>query len=205
MASFTIKYRQKKYNEESERERVWWTWKKCQWHWPGIEIFRLVSFPFLPLLLTLLLHSHPSLLLTFPRLLYPPDSASSVICLGLSFPLSSIPLISLHLHFSASASGLCDSPHQPVSLRFILFFPSPNRSSHLHLSPTRFLNSLSRSFPRHSVSLLTIMRRRWWECLHQGQINIIPLHTKRTWRSQHTHWHVKERTWQFSFVYVFER
>lgn len=37
---------------------------------------------------------------------------------------------------------------------------------------------LSHSFFSQCLSLLIIVCRRCWDCLHEGQINIIPLHTR---------------------------
>lgn len=79
----------------------------------------------------------------------PPDSASPVVCLALSSSLSPIPLISFHLLFSPSASGLSFSSTEPSSccsfsssISKLLITDSPLSHSFSQL-PGSILSSLS--------------------------------------------------------------
>lgn len=103
--------------------------------------------------------------------------------------------------------------HRAISLLLILVFLFQNAYRSFTSLPLVFSTPsippfLSSPLPSSLFlclsALLTIVCRRWWEYHHQGQINIIPLHTRarKTWHCQHTRWHVEGWTWHSSVVCV---
>lgn len=126
---------------------------------------------------------------SWPFVLYLCSLFSHAIFSPLIQPHQSFVLLSLpqnpQLHSSHSISSSLHQPlasllflHQAISLSLILFFLLPKCLSQCHLSlPLIFTTPLLPPFLSLSLSVSPVCRR-WWEYLHQGQINIIPLHTR---------------------------